>query len=221
MKRQNFLKRAGTLPAIGLRTLVFVVCGLLSVFLLASGYESLYSRSLPFIHTLDTSNLTSIQTSYDLETAFKNTQEREDESIYGKFGAPTNLKLPGRSKKLDIVMPLRTDNQWLARADTLHLLTPAPARNGNLGIAVLYCRASFRTLQTNNLPAEGSNIFMDTDHDWRYVYKVTSTTTTAIDKPYVPADNGSNSRMLIICNQDSRLNVVIEASLLSVQGIER
>lgn len=202
------------------RTLLFGVCGAASIFLLMSGYESVYNRALPLVHTLAPVNLTALKEVYNLPDAYSATKGT---SVYGNFGKPQTVKLPERSLRLDIVAPLRQDKStWLARANTLHLLLPAKPRGGNIGVALLYCRSSFRTLNAQNLPNVGSNIFMDTDHGWRYVYKVTSAKVFDDTEPYVAADNGNNSALVIDCNDSgAHTNVVVEANLLSVQGVDQ
>jgi hypothetical protein len=200
-----------------MRVLVLALCGLISAFLLASGYESVYNRSLPFVHAIDPVNLQAYTTSYDLRgSSFSN------EKLYGSFGRPTNVKLPERNARLDVVAPIYNNGQWLARATALHLLLPVEPRDGNIGVAMLYCRSSFRTINDQNLPAVGSNIFMDTDKDWRYVYKVTSAKVYADSVPYIASDAGRASKLIISCNdQAGGANVVVEATLLSVQGVEQ
>ena len=198
------------------RTIVFAICGGLSVFLVMSGYESVYNRSLPLVHTLDPVNLTAYRATFDLQQAARN-----DTALYGSFGKPTNVKLPERAARLDIGPAIYSNNQWLGRANGLHLLIPQQPRNGNIGMALLYCRSSFRTLNDQNLPQVGSNIFMDTDKDWRYVYKVTIAKVYSDKTPYITSDTGRGSRLVISCNdQAAGANVVVEATLLSVQGVE-
>ncbi|HSX08174.1 MAG TPA: hypothetical protein VLG11_04750 [Candidatus Saccharimonadales bacterium] len=200
------------------RLAVFGACGLFSAFLLMSGYESVYNRSLPFVHTLAPVSLAAFADTYNLQLkSFMNS------SLYGNFGKPQTLKLPDRSLRLDVVAPLQEgQSTWLARQNTLHLLLPVQPRAGNIGIAFLYCRASFRTLNDQNLPSVGSNVFMDTDHNWRYVYKVTSAKVFPDSQPYVAADDGGASKLLIGCNDAGQhSNVVVEATLLSVQGIDQ
>ena len=62
---------------------------------------------------------------------------------------------------------------------------------------------------------------MDTDKVWRYVYKVTSAQIFDDDVPYVPSDTGTNSERIITCNDTGKhQNVMVEARLLSVQGVD-
>lgn len=197
------------------RIVIALVCGLLSVFLLMAGYESAYNRSLPFVHTVDPVNLSAYSQSYDLRDAGRNTER------FGDFGKPTNVKLPERSARLDIGPAINNNGAWLARSNVLHLLIPTEPREGNIGIMLLYCRESFRTVSSQNAPAVGSNVFVDTDEDWRYVYKVTAAKVYNDNVPYVVSDAGSASKLLISCNDvNAHTNLVVEATLLSVQGIE-
>lgn len=197
---------------------VLAVCGGISLFLAASGYESLYNRSLPLVHTIDEVNLSAFDTSYDLHEAIV---KDDDAVVYGNYGKPLTVKLPQREARLDVVKPLQEGSTWLSRASALHLLAPESPRNGAMGVAFMYCRAGFRTVTTGTLPKAGSNIFMDTDHSWRYVYKITSTAVSSASMPYVVADGGDTSKLLIVCyDESSKNNIYIEAALLSVQGID-
>lgn len=212
-KSKTRAKRFGGLL---LRTVAFATCGFISVFLAMSGYESIYNRALPFVHTVDHVNLQAYAGSYNLDQA-----SRLRDSLYGSFGRPINVKFPERVARLDIAAPLYNGG-WLARSNTLHLLIPNRPRSGNIGTTLLYCRSSFRTLTDQNLPSLDSNIFMDTDKGWRYVFKVTSAKVYADNVPYVASDTGAISKLIVSCNdRGAHSNVVVEASLLSVQGVDQ
>ncbi|HYG83865.1 MAG TPA: hypothetical protein VD907_03235 [Verrucomicrobiae bacterium] len=199
-----------------LRLLVFAACGVLSVFLIMSGYESIYNRSLPLVHTLDAVELQPFTGTYNLQDAAQLHPKK-----YGTYGKPKTIKLPGRSARLDIVPPLHTNSQWLARTNTMHLLLPENPRAGNIGVLFLYCRANIQTISQTNLPKIDSNIFVDTEHDWRYLYKVTHAGVTPLTEPQIVADNGTTGKMVIGCiDEAAKQLVTVEASLMSVQGIE-
>lgn len=168
------------------------------------------------MHTVDHVNMQAYVATYNLTEA-----SHLHDSLYGSFGRPVNIKFPERVARLDVAAPLYNDG-WLARANTLHLLIPAQPRAGNIGTSLLYCRSSFRTLTDQNLPSLGSNILMDTDKGWRYVFKVTSAKVYADNVPYVATDTGATSKLIITCNDRSaHSNVVVEATLLSVQGVDQ
>lgn len=199
------------------RMVVFTLCGLISAFLLMSGYESVYNRSLPLVHTIDPVNLSAMTESYTLNAA-----TYDNKTLYGDFGKPETVKFPDRSFRFNVAAPIYYKGQWLSRATALHLLLPAETRSGNIGVAMMYCRAGFRTLDTQNLPAVGSNIFMDTDKDWRYVYKITSAKVFSDRLPYVASDTGTSGKLVIACNDAAaQSSVVVEATLLSVQGVDQ
>jgi hypothetical protein len=196
--------------------IIFAGCGVISAFLLASGYESIYNRSLPLVNTIDEVDLRAFGQAYNLDYAIP-----EGDKIYGNYGKPLTLKLPQRPSRLDLVQPIKDKQTWLARANTLHLLIPEEPRNGSMGLAIVYCRTGLRTLEANNLPAQGSNLFIDTDHSWRYVYKVTSTATAPASQNYIIADDGKTSKMVVACyDKQSGNNIYVETTLISVQGIE-
>ena len=210
-RRRTWLLQAG-------RIVAYAGCSVVSVLLLLSGYESIFNRDLPLVHTLDSVDLRAVSQRYDLAKA-----AQPSNAMYGNFGKPQNLKLPERTMRMNIVPPVsQTDGKWLARTSTLHLLIARPPRNGNIGLALLYCRASFRTISQQNLPTDGDNIFMDTDKNWRYVYKVTSAKLVPADTSYIISDDGSAGKLAIVCNdQKSHTDFVVEATLLTVQGLIR
>jgi len=199
------------------RLFVFVSCAAVSAFVLLSGYESIFNRSMPFVHTLDKVQLSTFTSSYDLRAAAEPANK-----MYGNFGKPVTVKLPASSLRLNVAAPIQENTAWLARASSLHLLITKPPRSGNIGMALMYCRSSFRTVDAQNLPKQGQNIFMDTDQDWRYVYKVNNVGTYDDSHPYIPTDDGTRGKLVISCDDTSRhISNIIEADLLSVQGVER
>lgn len=197
------------------RIAVLTACGAASAFLIMSGYEAVYNRSLPLVHTVDPINLNALANSYELQDAAALQQKR-----YGTFGKPATVKMPDRAARFNVVEPISQGDEWLSRANALHLMLPTQARSGNIGVALMYCRAGFRTINAQNLPTIGSNIFMDTDQEWRYVYKVTSAKVFPDSVPYVTGDTGTGGKLVISCNDAANhTNVIIEANLLSVQGV--
>lgn len=198
------------------RVALYVGCGFISAFILVSSYESIYNRALPFVHTLAKVNLSTLSASYDLPAA-----AALKPSVYGQFGKPSTLTIPNRqsSLRLSIVAPISENGTWLARASTMHLLIPTPPLNGNISTAILYCRASFRTVSAGALPVVGSNLFIDTDQNWRYVYKVTLAKTFADSYPYTPINDGAKGKLIVFCNDAAhQANDIIEADIISVQG---
>lgn len=197
---------------------VFLVCGLISAYILASGYESIYNRPLPLVGTIAPVNVSAFSTEYRLAAV----PAVPKPSYFANFGKPVSLKLPASSLRLNIVSAIKDGSTWLARPSTLQLLIPSPPRDGNIGIMFLYCRSSFRTLDGQNLPTVGQNIFVDTDQNWRYVYKVTASHDFSGVQPYVPSDNGATGKLIVDCyDSGSNTNIIVEADLLSVQGVEQ
>ena len=201
------------------RVLALGICGGISAFLLMTGYESVYNRDVPLVHSLDAINLRAYQHRYDLTKYLGN-----DSGQIGNFGKPINLKMPRRSMRFDIVQPIKDSGkeQWLARASTLHMMPLTAPRNGNLGVTLLYCRSSFRTINGTNMPNTGDNIFVDTDRNWRYVYRVLDTKVVPEDDPYILGDGGAKGKLVISCHDKAeKRNYIVEAEQLVVQGVEQ
>jgi hypothetical protein len=199
------------------RVFVFIGCAAVSAFVLLSGYESIYNRSMPFVHTLDAVQLSAFASSYDLAGAMV-----PGNKMYGSFGKPVTVKMPSTSIRLNVAAPIQEREQWLARANSLHLLITKPPRAGNIGMALMYCRSSFRTIEPADAPKQGQNIFVDTDQDWRYVYRITNAGTYSDSQPYIPSDDGTHGKLIITCNDTKQhISNIIEADLISVQGVDQ
>ena len=199
------------------RYALYAGCAGISLFLLASSYESIYNRPLPFIHTIGVVRLDSLAQDYNLPAALN-----AKPAVYGEFGKPVTLTIPlsAGSQHLSIVAPIYNHGQWLARSATMHLLTPTNPINGNIGTVILYCRAGFRTVNAGFLPAAGSNVFMDTESSWRYVYKVITAKAYASSYRYIPLADTNQGKLIIFCNDAAHgANDIIEADVLSVQGV--
>ncbi len=198
------------------RAVLLSLCAAVSVFLILSSYEITTMTSLPLVHSIDPVSLDAIAQSYDFEAA-----QAAVTTQLGSYGKPSTIKLPGRSSRLPIVAPIYGGGEWLARTNTFHMLITSPPRSSNIGVLLLYCRSSFRTIDASNMPETGNNIFIDTDTQWRYVYRVTSAKSLPISTQYVASDSGTRGQLLILCGDEvAGANRIIEATLLSVQGIE-
>ena len=201
------------------RIVVFATCGLASVYILLSGYESIYVRPLPFVHTIATVDLSAFSQTYRLAAS-----SGQGTKPYGYFGIPETITFPDHSLRLDIVPALREGNNgsWLARSDTLHLLIPAHPRNGDIGVTFLYCRSGFRTLSAQTLPSPGQNVFMGTNKGWQYVFRVTTSDVIPEQQPFVVSDDGTSAKLVIVCNDAAhKTDDVVVATVLSVQGVEQ
>ena len=198
------------------RLLIYGGCGVASLYILASGYESIYNKALPLVNTLASVNLSALTTPYNLIDA------QPKPSSYGQFGKPVTLAIPAASgvQRLSIVAPINDHGTWLARTSTMHVLIPTKPLNGNISTMLLYCRGGFRTISADTLPAVGSNLFVDTDQNWRYVYKISSSKAFETSYPYIPSETAnSKGKLIIFCNDnDNKANDVIEADILAVQG---
>jgi hypothetical protein len=195
------------------RGAVMSACALVSIFVLASAYESVFDKPVAFVDTIQAVNMSAFKQSFDLARAVKDTGGE-----YGTFGQPVVLKLPSSSVRLNIVPGIVNSNAFLAQTSTLQLLVTTPPRAGNIGMALLYCRSSFRTISDQNVPSAGQNIFMDTKSGWRYIYKITTVGLYPQTRPFVLADSSGSS--IVVDANDARAgtNLIITGELLSVQG---
>lgn len=196
------------------RAFTLVVCGILSVLLCMSAYESYFNKQLPLVKTLDSVNLQILPVAYRMLSAAKPNVE-----LYGDFGKPVKLRIPENSLNVSLAPPIHDDSSgsWLARSHTMHALVTHRPKNGAIDDLVLYCRASFRTLNDQSLPKVGTDIFIQTDKAQQYAYKVLNTKVAKQDGAYSPSPK---TDLIIGCGDNDKNNfVIVEATLITVQRV--
>lgn len=208
-----FWRRLGSGFMAAWRGLVLSACGVASLFVLASGYESVFNKPVAFVKTIQAVNLSAFAGSYNLERAVQDTSAE-----YGTFGQPVTLKLPASNVRLDIAPAITNGTTFLAQTSSLQLLITQRPVAGNIGMALLYGRASFRTLSDQTVPSVGQNMFMDTKTQWRYVYKITSVGLYPQNRPFVLADTGTSGLAVDANDAHTGTNLIITGTLLTVQG---
>ncbi len=209
----RLLRFLGTAVMMTWRGMVMTACALISVFVLASAYESVFDKPVAFVDTIQAVNMSAFEQSFNLVQS-----ANDSSSEFGAFGQPVVLKLPSSSVRLNVVPAIVSGNSFLAQTSTLQLVVTAPPNAGNIGTAFLYCRSSFRTISDQNVPSAGQNIFMDTKSGWRYIYKITSVGLYPQTRPFVPADPGGSSVVIDANDAKAGTNLIITGTLLSVQG---
>ncbi|HXH26604.1 MAG TPA: hypothetical protein VNG90_01785 [Candidatus Acidoferrum sp.] len=196
--------------------LIMTFCGLLTVYLFASSYETIFNVDLPIVDAVTTVQL---QPFNRVLEGFRLTSQTD----VGNFGVPQMLKLPNYGIRMvlapAIVADQANDNKFLARANTGHYALTSAVNNGDIGNMVIYYRKSWRTDDNPGQMQVGDNLFVDTDRGWRYFFRINSTKIVSGSDTYISQTDATTQ--LIVVAQDSKTGLlyVSQASLVNVQNV--
>lgn len=208
------MKRLKRLAAFFIKLVVLMGCGLVTAYIVTNSAETAFNIDVPFAQAIASERLDAITT--PITPDFLNHAGSND--YRGNFGNPVVLKLPAKQVKLPIAPAIYSNGQWLARSNTAHYIITGKADGGDLGDTVLYLRQSWRTIQDSSDLTVGANLFIDTDTNWRYLYKVAEVTQLSPDGKFVMATGRKPQIFLLMQSSDG--TTIVRAEFVSVQGLQ-
>ncbi len=190
----------------------------LTLFIFANSFELAFNYDIPFVGAISSIHLEGIETGVHDQQALgqSRTQERE-----GGFGAPFAIKLPIQKVRLPLVLGVLTPQGWLARANAGHYFITTPSKNNNLGTLVVYVAKSWRTIPDPQDLRVGDNMFVDTNRDWRYMYRIETIDVFPFGKEYVIEDTLTSKMVMVIEDASQHVHYIVSASIVSVQNIQQ
>lgn len=187
----------------------------ISVYVFANGFELATNINIPYALAIEPVSIE------QLVKLNRSTAVMNDPTLsIGNFGEPKYLKVASQTTKLALIQSVLENEQYLARASTGHFIYLAPAKSGNLGTTLVYVRQSWRTIGNPENIAVGSNLFIDTNKDWRYMYRVSDTITTDVNNQYLLPDSQKPQIMLLLLGQDGSERIVV-ADFVNLQNIQQ
>ncbi len=188
------------------------LCGALTVYIFAASFETVFNRNLPVVGAVSSVDLAPAKR---LLAGYKSFNQND----VGNYGRPQYLKLPNQDVKMVLAPIIEVNSNILARANTAHFALTSAPKNGNLGDAVAYYRKSWRTNDHPEQTQVGDNIFIDTDRDWRYFYRVVTIKRISTQETYVAQNSSTSQLSLIASDEGSGALYIAQASLVNVQNV--
>lgn len=196
---------------------VFAVCGALTVFILASSYETAFGKDLPYVSAVQPFDLTMlVPQPAPLADPASIGANQTNTKYEGTYGTPSDFKSSRSAVRLAIAPPLYAEGQWLSRASVAHYLITSPAKGANIGNMVIYLRGGPTTIPDAQNFKAGDNFFVDTKRDWRYLYKVDEAVTISSLK-YAMSE-AAKPRLFVVVQSPQMPAVVVAATLVNVQS---
>jgi hypothetical protein len=199
------------------RGIIYVGCLLLTVFISANSYEIASGKDLPFLNSIQQVDLDSLNPTIERYTK----KQLLDEKKEGNFGRPETLRVIIDDKPLrTIIAPGIADrDNWLARANTSHLLYLGNSKSGNSADMLIYLSQSWRTIPHPEKIAQGSNIFIDTNTGWRYMFRVEEIQSVNKNAQIVLPETRTTQIVLAINEPGSKDTIIIRGQFLSLLNI--
>jgi hypothetical protein len=192
--------------------MIMALCGLITLYVFASSYETVFNRDLPYLPAVSAVNLQSVTRALD---GYKNVNQ----TVLGNYGVPQFLKLPLQSVKITLVPGIENDGKFLARAASAHYFMTKDSKNGTVGDLVVYFEKSWRTDDNPEKIKVGDNIFLDTDRDWRYFYRIESVNIQDNSTQYVARESNVSQLLLVGVDTSANKVVIAQATLVNVQSV--
>lgn len=189
------------------------LCGAITLYVFAASFETVFNIDLPMVYSVGTVDLKSISRVLD-------SYPKVNQTVVGNYGFPYYLKLPAQDVKM-VVAPgiVNKNNTYLARAAAAHYFMTSDVKNGNIGNLVVYYEKSWRTNNRPDLAKAGDNIFLDTDREWRYFYRIDSVKTLETAQQYISRSSNATQLVLIAVDTTTNKLVVAQATLVNVQSV--
>jgi len=196
-----------------------LIFGWVTVFVFLNSAEIIFNMDMPFVHALDSIRSTETLRSVVGDTV-SDTGPVGLEKI-GNFGIPNALKIPVIGSRLSLNKAIFSDGRWLSRSGNGHYMIIGNADGGTIGNVVVYTRSNWRTISEQARLKIGDNIFLDTDSDWRYMFRIVNRSVLRFGQPYVKSDVPNGSMIFVVEDEQAQSVFVFECAYVSIQNIRQ
>ncbi len=210
----KLIKKLISLSLVGV---VLILCLMISVVVYANSAEIFSKKDIVFANAL---------TSYpELPIAEKhlfvlpNSDPNLSGNLIGDFGKPISLNIPSIRRKLEIVPAIVRENTLLVRPNNGHFLVRFDEKA--VKDFLIYLNKSWRTLPSPEDIKRDTNLYIDTNRKWRYVFKIEEIVSLTEDSIFVIPDNKTTNLILIINYPLDRKFLIVRAGYRTVVPIEK
>ena len=195
----------------------FSLSGLATVFILANAFAISFNYYLPFIYAVGPVDLEPLSRYADQQSESVDAPYRD--THLGNFGEPQLLRIPSMNHRLPLVQAIYSsaNNSWLSRAHSGHFMVVTESKNGYIGDTIVYMRRNYRTIPSPSELTIESNIVIDTDKGWRYVFRINEIATDQ-RHDFIIRGQENPTLILYIFDQDSQRYIIASATLINLQA---
>ena len=137
------------------------------------------------------------------------------------FGNPRALQIPSLKIRLELMKAINKNDHWLARANSGHYITLRSKDNDHTENILIYARKGWYTINSPSDISTTTNLFLETDHDWRYMFRVVEHNVIRLDGTYVVPDSNTPTLFVVIEDKKAGISHIIRAKFVNLQAIQR
>lgn len=190
-------------------------------FVFLNSFEIVFNRDTRFVQALEQFQSKETIESILEKDSVTNPSLNFEENWVGNFGALKTLKIPVFRSRLPLSEAISVNGEWLARSGSGHFRIIGSGRNGNMGDVIVYLRSGWRTIASPEQLSIGDNIFLETDADWRYMFRIVSKGSLRLNQPFVKSDNNSGTLVLLIEDDQRKAVFAFEGIFVSIQNVRQ
>lgn len=188
-----------------------LLCGVISLYVFSASFETTFNVDIPVVNAAKSINSHPFQ-------RLLSAGDKVNQSDYGNYGKPVLLRIPSHNSKIVLAPVVDKGSTLLARANTAHFRLLSTQKSGNMGSLFVYMNASWRTDSHPEKLSTKDNLFIDTDRDWRYFYRIDAVRELDSTKEYIMRDSNV-SQLAFVAHLGEGKMVIIEASFVNVQNV--
>jgi len=127
----------------------------------------------------------------------------------GDYGKPLVLSIPKINRRLEIVPAITSYNTLLNRPNNAHFLTLT--EENSVKIVALYLTQSWRTIPNPEAIQPGTNLYIDTNRAWRYVFEVEEVLKINLDTYFAPKLD--TTQLLLIIKDHNQADIFLARAI--------
>lgn len=188
-------------------------------FIFANSYETLLEKDIPYSQAIETTS--SFQIIYPNNFLIDNLEPNLSGNSIGNYGKPISINIPNINRRIELIPILKRKNLWLTRPNSAHYAY-SQKQDGKIDVFLVYIRNSWRALGPKYQDiGPGNNIFIDTNREWRYMFKIDEVVQNNLNSQYITSESTTPQLIIIIENQKEKKVQIIKGTFLTVLTIQR
>ena len=192
----------------------------LSMIIFLNSYELFFNQDLDYAWAITTTQAKSHFSASDNSFKVEKEPNLSGDPI-GNYGRITNLIVPGIGKRLEILPGLENNKGWLSRSNKAQYFISRSNDKEELKYIVFYLNKSWRTIDAPELIAAGDNLFIDTDRQWRYSFRVDEVGTLPLGVSLIVSETKNTGVVLLIEDPKTQKSYYARGEFLTILNIRQ
>ena len=191
--------------------IILCILGVFSLFIYTNAYEQLALTDLPYINSVEVSNLPNLVSGDEVP-------DLSNDDKYGFFGRAVTLRIPRLNYAVNLFEAPKSGSGWVVGKYSQSVVYLSKSKAVRFGDLIIFGQKDRKILQYERELSEGDRLVVETKDAWRYHFRVTNRSLISQDSSYLPAEN-AYSRIIILSEEKDGEVLIIEATYLEIEEI--